>query len=128
MFHALIVTPDPRTRDIVKVGLEQTGALTVESVEVDAALKTLTNATFNLLVVDSTLKEEGDGLDFVGRALEIASETEVLLIAREEKKSKRPAKSAAAHGIAGTLRLPVDPVEFFKTIARVLERIHSDTA
>ena len=122
MYHCLIVTEDTPVRDVVKVGLQETGAFeAVESTSAEMALRRVKASPYHLVVVDEDLGEDLDAIDLVEEIRQVAGEAEFLLVSRGDKKSGKK----STHAVSGVIRLPVEASDFFSTVARLLERMQA---
>lgn len=123
MIQCLVITGDPAARDVVRTGLEQTQACEVDVAEDAWALEMAETRPYRVVVADGTLADGADGLDVLKKMRERLPEAELLLITRNRNQARYLARDKQQLGLTGYVHLPVDAGEFFKTIARVLERV-----
>ena len=128
MFRCLLVAADKQARDCVKVGLEQAGAFEVDTCEDSWATEMAKAKPYELVVADATLGDGGDGVDFLRRVREILPDAELLLISRNKSESRYLVRDKQQLGIYAFVHCPIDAVEFYKTIARLMERLADPSA
>jgi DNA-binding response OmpR family regulator len=128
MIHCLLVTPDTALRDVVKVGLDQTGAFQVDVAEDAWAVEMAKAKRYRVVIVDSSLADGSDGLDTLRRVRDVLGDAELLLVARNRNQSRQLTRDKQTLGLYGFLHVPVDPIEFFGTVARLLERLGASVA
>jgi DNA-binding NtrC family response regulator len=122
VIQCLVVTGDPAARDVVRVGLEQTQACQVDVAEDAWALDMTETKPYRVIVADGTLADGADGLELLRKMRERLPESELLLVTRNRNQARYLARDKQQLGLCGYIHLPVDAGEFFKTVARVLER------
>jgi len=122
VIQCLVVTGDPAARDVVRTGLEQTQACQVDVAEDGWALDMTETKAYRVIIADGTLADGADGLDLLRKIRERLPEAELLLVTRNRNQARYLARDKQQLGLSGYIHLPVDAGEFFKTIARVLER------
>jgi len=125
MIPSLVVTADPAVRDIVKVGLEQTGAFQVDTAEDAWALEMARSKPYRVVIVDGVLSDGSDGLEVLRLVREASGHAELLHIVRSRSEVKQLTADKQALGLYGFVVLPVEPLEFFGMLARLLERLGS---
>lgn len=123
MIPCLLITPDTALRDIVKVGLDQTGGFQVDLAEDPWAVEMAKAKRYRVVIADTSLGDGSDGLDALRRIREILSDAELLFIARNRNQSRHLTRDRQALGLYGFLHVPIEPNEFFSTVARLLERL-----
>jgi DNA-binding NtrC family response regulator len=128
MIPCLLVAGDKQARDVLKVGLEQTGAFEIDCAEDAWAVEMVKAKRYRVVVADATLGDGTDGLELLRRVREARPDTELLLIARNKAQSRYLTRDKQELAIYALLHFPVDPVEFFKTIARLLDRLNGGSA
>lgn len=122
MIPCLLVTADPIARDLVKVGLEQTQAFEVDVAEDAWAVEMARSKVYRVAIVDAELAA-ADGLEILRQIREVRGDAELLLIARNRNQTRHLLRDKQQLALYGFVYLPVDPLEFFKMTARLLERI-----
>jgi DNA-binding NtrC family response regulator len=123
MIQCLLVAGDKPARDTIKVGLDQTGAFEVDTAEDAWAVEMAKAKQYQVVVSDTTLGDGTDGLELLRRVRGVLPSAELLMIARNKGQSRFLAQDRQALGIYAFLQFPVEKAEFFKTIARLLERV-----
>ncbi len=123
MIRCLLVAGEKQARDAIKVGLDQTGAFEVETAEDSWALEMAKAKTYQVVIADTTLADGGDGLELLRRIREVAPEAELLLIARNKGQSRYLTRDKQQLGIYAFLHFPIETVEFFRTVGRLIERL-----
>jgi len=124
--QCLIVSGDREARDLVKVGLEQTGVFEIETAEDGWAFEMVKAKPFRLVVVDTALG--GDGVELLRSVRAAMPNAELLLIARDKGDGRPQAKDKQEFGVYAFLPFPIDATEFFKTIARLVDRLNAGAA
>jgi DNA-binding response OmpR family regulator len=127
MIPCLLVTADTAVRDVIKVGLDQTGAFHVDLAEDGWAVEMAKAKHYRVVLVDTSLGDGSDGLDALRKIREVLADAELLFIARNRNQSRHLTRDKQALGLYGFVHVPVDPSEFFATMARLLERLGSPT-
>jgi CheY-like chemotaxis protein len=94
MIRCLLVAGDKEARDVIKVGLEQTGAFEIETAEDAWAFEMVKTTPYRVVVVDTTLSDGGDGIELLRRVREALPQAELLLISRGE--GQRTRRSSAS--------------------------------
>ena len=125
MLRCLLVTADAVVRDMVKVGLEQTQLVDVEFVEDAWALEMAKSEPFEIVIAEYSLADGSDGVELLAQIRSELPDAELLLITRTRTQSRYLAREKQTLGIYGFVHVPIDPVEFFRTIARLLDRIQT---
>jgi DNA-binding NtrC family response regulator len=128
MIRCLLVAGDKEARDIIKVGLEQTGAFEIETAEDAWAFEMVKTTPYRVVVVDTTLADGGDGIELLRKVREALPQAEILLISRAETQSRTAGKDKKEFGVYAFIPFPVEATEFFKTIARLIDRLNAGAA
>jgi DNA-binding NtrC family response regulator len=128
MIRCLLVAGDKEARDIIKVGLEQTGAFEIETAEDAWAFEMVKTTPYRVVVVDTTLADGGDGIELLRKVREALPQAEILLISRAETQSRTVGKDKKEFGVYAFIPFPVEATEFFKTIARLIDRLNAGAA
>ena len=123
MIQCLVITGDPAARDVVRTGLEETGACEVDVAEDAWAVELADARPYRIVVADGTLADGSDGLDLLRKMREKLPEAELLLITRNRNQARYLARDKQQLGLSAYIHLPVETGEFFKGLARVLERL-----
>ena len=123
MIRSLLITNDKSVRDVVKVGLEQTQNHEVTVVEDGWALEAVKNATYHLILCESTLSDGRDGVELLTQIRTFVPEATFMLITRTRTQSRYLARERQSLGIAAFVQIPIEPVEFFRAVGRVSERV-----
>lgn len=123
MIQCLVVTGDPAARDIVRAGLEETQAFEVDAAEDAWALDMAETRPYRVIVADGTLADGADGLELLRKMRERLPSAELLLITRNRNQARYQSRDKQHLGLYGYIHLPVEPVEFFRTTSRLLERL-----
>ena len=123
MIRCLIVTADKTVRDTVKVGLDQTQAFEVECAEDAWALEMVRASPYQVVVADSTLGDGSDGIELLRRVRDVSADAELLLVTRSKTQNRYLTRDKQQLGIYAFLQAPIEPFEFFKVVARLLERL-----
>jgi DNA-binding response OmpR family regulator len=122
MISCLLVTADPVARDLIKVGLEQTQAFDVDVAEDTWAVEMARSKIYRVVIADAELAA-ADGLEILRQIREVRGDAELLLIARNRNQTRHLMRDKQQLALYGFVHIPVDPLEFFKMTARLLERI-----
>jgi DNA-binding response OmpR family regulator len=125
--HVLIVEEDPRTRDLLRVGLDSFANFVVDSAEPGWAVDEVRDRRFDLVIVNLEMGDGLDGLDVVRSIRELDSRPEFILLTKG-KSSRFLSSQKNANNIFAFLTLPLDVAAFFKTIARARDRIRGKVA
>ena len=128
MIPCLLVAGDRQVRDVVKVGLDQTGAFALDLAEDVWAIEMVKSRRYQVVIADSTLADGADGLDFLTEVREALPEAELLLVARGKAGGRLASRDKQKLGVYAAIAFPVDPVEFFRTLGRLLDRLNHATA
>ena len=128
MFRCLLVTGDKAVRDIVKVGLEQVGGFAVDTAEDAWAFEMVRAKTYQLVVADTTLADGGDGMELLRTVRETLPDAELLLVCRDAADRAAKARDKAEFSVYSFLAHPIDAGDFFKTIARLVDRFSTRPA
>lgn len=127
MIPCLLVAGDRQVRDVVKVGLDQTGAFALDLAEDVWAIEMVKSRRYQVVIADSTLADGADGLDFLTEVREALPEAELLLVARGKAGGRLASRDKQKLGVYAAIAFPVDPVEFFRTMGRLLDRLNVTT-
>jgi CheY-like chemotaxis protein len=119
----LVITGDPAARDLVKTGLEQTQACEVDVAEDAWALELCETRPYRIVVADGTLGDGADGMELLRKVREKLPDAELVLVTRNRLQARYLTRDKQQVGLYGYFHLPVDALEFFKTVARLLERL-----
>jgi DNA-binding NtrC family response regulator len=122
MIHCLLVAAEKQARDVLKVGLEQSGSFAVDTADDVWAVEMAKTKAYEVVVADTTLSDGADGLELLRKIREALPQAELLLIARNKAQSRYMTRDKQELGIYAFLHFPLETVEFFKTIARLVER------
>lgn len=122
MISCLLVTADPVARDLIKVGLEQTQAFEIDVAEDGWAVEMARSKVYRVAIVDAELTA-ADGLEILRQLREVRGDSELLLIARNRNQTRHLLRDKHQLALYGFVYIPIDPLEFFKMTARLLERI-----
>jgi CheY-like chemotaxis protein len=128
MIPCLLITADPAVRDTVKVGLDQLGSFEIELAEDMWAVEMVRNRPYRVVVCDATLADGSDGLEVLRRIREVSGDAELLFICRDRTLGRNLGREKQQLGLYGVLYVPVEPVEFFRTLARLMERLGASVA
>lgn len=128
MIPCLLVTSDKGVRDVLKVGLEQTQTFTVDTVDDTWATEMVRSKPYEVVIVDPQRADGGDGTQILTEIRGLAPDANLLLVARGRSQNRFLARERQQLGIYALVHVPVEPVEFFETIARLLERIAQQAA
>jgi len=125
MIRCLLIAGDKEARDVIKVGLEQAGAFEIETAEDAWAFEMVKTKPYQVVVVDTTLADGGDGFELLRRVREALPQAEILLVSRAENQSRVAGKDKKEFGVYAFVPYPVDTLDFFKTIARLVDRLNA---
>lgn len=128
MIPCLLVTADTAVRDVLKVGLEQTGAFQVDVAEDQWAVEMARSKPYRVVLADTSLGDGTDGLDLLRKVRDISTEAELLFIARNRNQSRHLGRDKQQLGLYGFIHVPVEPQEYFSTLARLLDRLGTTAA
>jgi len=129
MIKCLLVAGDKEARDIVKVGLEQTGAFEVETAEDAWAFEMVKAKPYQVVVMDTTLADGGDGVELLRRVRGALPDAELLMISRAKDDARvQQARDKAEFGVYAFIPYPIDASAFFKTVARLIDRMTTGAA
>jgi DNA-binding NtrC family response regulator len=128
MILCLLVAGEKQARDTVKVGLEQTNAFEIDTAEDQWAVEMAKAKTYQVVIADSTLGDGTDGLEFLAKIREVLPDAELLLIGRSKVQSRYVTRDKQKLGIYALLQFPLETLDFFKTIARLLDRLAATPA
>jgi DNA-binding NtrC family response regulator len=121
-FNVLIVEDDPRTRDLLRVGLDTFPSFAVEAVEPEWAPEVVRDRSFDLILLNLEIPGGMDGFELVQRIREVDPHPEFILLTRG-RSSRFLSSQKNANNIFAFLTMPLDVPAFFKTIARARDRI-----
>jgi DNA-binding NtrC family response regulator len=128
MIPCLLVAGDRQVRDVVKVGLDQTGAFALDLAEDVWAIEMVKSRRYQVVIADSTLADGADGLDFLAEVREALPDAELLLVARGKAQGRLASRDKQKLGVYAAIAFPVDSLEFFRTLGRLLDRLNHATA
>lgn len=123
MIQCLLVAGDKPARDTIKVGLDQTGAFHVDAADDVWAVEMAKAKKYQVVIADTSLADGSDGLELLRKIREALPDAELLLIARNKGQSRYLTRDKQQLGIYAFLHIPVETLDFFKTIGRLLERL-----
>ncbi|MCE9635669.1 MAG: response regulator [Planctomycetes bacterium] len=123
MIPCLLVTADTAIRDVLKVGLDQTGAFHVDVAEDQWAIEMARSKPYRVVIADTSLSDGSDGLELLRRVREVAADAELLFIARNRNQSRHLGRDKQQLGLYGFIHVPVEPIEYYRLLARLLERV-----
>lgn len=123
MIPCLLVTADTAVRDVLKTGLDQTGGFAVDVAEDQWAVEMARSKPYRVVIADTSLADGSDGLELLRKIREVSQDAELLYIARNRNQSRHLNRDKQALGLYGFVHVPVDPLEYFRTLARLLERL-----
>jgi DNA-binding response OmpR family regulator len=78
MIPCLLVTADTAVRDVLKVGLDQTGAFQVDVAEDQWAVEMAKSKAYRVVVADASLSDGSDGLELLRKVREVSHDAELL--------------------------------------------------
>lgn len=122
MIKALLVASDSRNRDIIRTGLDQFQVFAVDHAADGWAVEMAREKDYPLIIVDLELTQRTDGMMVVRQIREFDQTAEIILVTRG-RSSRLLSKEKAASNLFALLPLPLEPVSFFKLMARVRDRI-----
>ena len=128
MYPGLLVTADAAVRDVLKVGLDQTGAFQVYVAEDQWAVEMARSKPYRVILADTSLADGSDGLDLLRKIREVSPEAELLFIARNRNQSRHLGRDKQQLGLYGFVHVPVETQEYFSTLARLLDRLGATAA
>jgi DNA-binding NarL/FixJ family response regulator len=128
MIRCLLITPERTVRDQIRVGLEQTQAFEIEWVSDDCAVEAVRTNDYDAVICDTSLADGGDGLELVGELRPILPDATFMLITRTRTQSRYLSRERQSLGVAGFLQVPIEPVDFFRSVARLAERLQAAAA
>jgi DNA-binding NtrC family response regulator len=123
MIPCLLVAGEKQARDTIRVGLDQTNAFEVDTADDQWAVEMTKAKTYQVVIADSTLADGTDGLEFLAKIREVLPEAELLLIGRSKVQNRYVTRDKQKLGIYALLQFPLETLDFFKTIARLLDRL-----
>lgn len=128
MIACLLVTADTAVRDVLKVGLDQTGAFDVDLAEDQWAVEMAKSKAYRVVIADTSLGDGTDGLELLRRIRDVSPDAELLYIARNRNQSRHLNRDKQSLGLYGFVHVPVEPLEYYRTLARLLERMGAAAA
>ena len=128
MIRCLLVAGEKQARDTIRVGLDQTNAFEVDTAEDQWAVEMAKAKSYQVVIADSTLGDGTDGLEFLAKIRDVLPEAELLLIGRSKVQSRYVTRDKQKLGIYALLQFPLETLDFFKTIARLLDRLAASPA
>jgi DNA-binding NtrC family response regulator len=127
MIRCLLVAGEKQARDAIKVGLAQTGAFEIDLAEDAWAVEMAKAKDYQVVVADTTLADGSDGLDLLRRVREVLPQAEFLLVVRMTQ-GRYLARDKQELGIYAFVRFPIEALDFFRTVGRLLERLTGASA
>jgi len=124
MIKVLLIESDPKTRDIIEVGLDNFQVFEVDNAEDSWAVDMAKEKSYDLVLVNLELANHVDGMDVVRKIREADQEVEIIVITRG-KSSRLLSKEKAVSGVFALLPSPIEELAFFKLIGRVRDWIES---
>ncbi len=119
--RVLVVVDDPDARQILRLVLEQTGAIVTTAASAPEALGRLARGRFNVLVSDLGMPEQ-DGFDLIRQVRALGhSATDLPAVALTAFVQADDARSAMLAGFQLHLPKPVDPLELTRAISDLAE-------
>ncbi len=123
MPRCLIVSGDAPVRDAIKVGLAQVRDMVVETAADAWAIELVRAGSYDLVVADAQLADGTDGVEFL-RDVQAASPATLLALATSAKPQARVlARDRTEVDVCAFFRVPITTAEFYRTLARVVERL-----
>lgn len=123
MLRCLLITNDRAVRDAIQVGLEQTQGHEVDVVEDTWAAEAARNGQYDMVLCECTLSDGRDGVELLGELRSLLPDAALLLITRTRTQSRYLARERQSLGISAFIQVPIEPVEFFRAITRVSDRV-----
>ena len=119
--RALVAESNPTLRDQVVVGLEMIGGIEIETAERDHTIDLLTKKNYDFLVFGlvATSKESFELLD----TLQLLEEAPQIIVLAPEAAAKKVSINRQGSRLFSTVRVPIEPLEFYKTLSRLLRRL-----
>ena len=124
MIKVLLIESDPKTRDIIEVGLDNFQTFDVDHAEDAWAVEMAREKAYDLVLVNLELANHVDGMDVVHKIREKDKEVEIIVITKG-KSSRLLSKEKAVSGVFALLPTPIEEQAFFKLIGRVRDRIET---
>jgi DNA-binding response OmpR family regulator len=124
MIKALLIESDPKTRDIIEVGLDNFQAFEVDHAEDAWAVDMAKEKSYDLVLVNLELANHVDGMEVVRQIREADPDVEIIVVTRG-KSSRLLSKEKAVSGVFAVLPTPIEEQAFFKLIGRVRDRIET---
>ena len=124
MIKVLLIESDPKTRDIIEVGLDNFQAFEVDHADDAWAVDMAKEKAYDLVIVNIELANRVDGMDVVRQIREGDQEVEIIVITKG-KSSRLLSKEKAVCGVFALLPTPIEELSFFKLIGRVRDRIEA---
>lgn len=124
MIKVLLIESDPKTRDIIEVGLDNFQVFEVDHAIDSWGVEMAKENTYDLIMVNLELANHTDGMEVVRQIREFDQGVEVIVITKG-KSSRLLSKEKAVSNIFALLAAPIEEQNFFKLIARARDRIDS---
>ncbi len=122
MYKVLIIEQDKRNRDIIKVGLDNFQQFEVDYAEDAWGVELAREKSYDVIIASLKLAGRTDGMMLVKQIREFDSDVEILMLTHG-RSSRLLNKEKALSDIFGLIQLPVDEDAFFKTMARLTDRL-----
>lgn len=126
MLSALLVQSDPKTSDIIRVGLEQFQSFEIDSASDAWGVEMAKEKKYDLIIVDLDLDGHVDGMQVVRQIREFDDKTEIILVT-PGRSSRLLSREKQKQNVFALLPLPITAESFFKLISRVKERIEGQS-
>jgi len=124
MIKVLLIESDPKTRDIIRVGLDNFQVFEVDLADDTWGVDMAKEKKYDLVIVDLELAGGADGMNVVHQIREFDEDTEIILVTKG-KSSRLLSKEKAASNLFALLSTPVNELSFCKMISRVRDRIEA---
>ena len=122
MIKALLIESDPKTRDVIRAGLEQLPDFELEHADGAWGADLVEEQRPDVVFVNLELKDREDGMEVAKRIRADHPDIEIVLVTRG-RSSRLLGKERAAASVFALLSLPVDEQAFFKLVTRLRERL-----
>jgi PAS domain S-box-containing protein len=118
--HILLVEDDADTLELLEASLQTRGFRVTSSASAAEALELAPSNSIDLIISDIGMPEI-DGFEMIRRFREIARLRDVPAVALTGYASQKDAEAALAAGFDAHVAKPVDPIELYALIERLLE-------
>ncbi|HET9954288.1 MAG TPA: response regulator [Polyangiaceae bacterium] len=118
MAEILLLEDDDEMREVLAAVVAAEGHRVLESATIADALERLTQATFDLAILDGQLPD-GDGIDFARHLCLIQPQVKVIFLSSAWRDAKAT-NALRKLGVTEIIHKPVPPVELALRVARVL--------